>query len=518
MDGAFTLIECAGCGSLFQPEPVLPDPITEWFFPDRLQYFLEVHWTPLYSAGLLAQLWRPEGCRFLYLGCALGVTVDIAINVLGWSAMGIGTSATASEGRMLFGPYVDRGWLDPDELPDGPFDVILIADPIRSCDNPRQLLEAVRARLAEGGTLLVETQARTQLESPDATLSKARATLMPAGFCAFLPSLLGMEEVIRASGFCDAVSVTENGLVRSWSGPLRIGTETISRQAEFVERYLNSLRLRNAKGDPLWNAATAHLFSNRVDAGATIEAQYLLAEMADAWRARFDIDPTRPGLIASPPLHQEDTTPPTRRYPLVLSRVLSDQARNIRNTPGTDPLQALAYDRKAYALAIETACFGVKLGESAGPANSIARRTRAAMIDTLGLLVPELRYDLIGGAARPSGTVLDAILEPRTGIGNCAKIFMLAVQEGRYWDATRLEHLFEDIAIVRNELADDPVSLCMMIYCLGVLALNVHADVTRAAALFQTLATTAEEGGTTVSNFADLAQSHIALTRSMLLP
>jgi hypothetical protein len=253
----------------------------------------------------------------------------------------------------------------------------------------------------------------------------------------------------------------------------------------------------------------ARLFHLRVEACAFLAAHQLLAEMGAAWEGPFGIDPARPGLIPGPLIGHEP--PDAIGHPLVLAMVLADQARNLRRTPGCDPLQALAFDRKAYSVAVETARYLERLGQPSAALHAIAKDSRAVMIEALAMLVPELRHDILAGTTRPSGMTLDAIIDPASTYPACISSFISAVHQGRYWDASRLAPLLSDMGAVKTMLSGDTDTLCMLVYCLGILALNGRRDMKAAAALFSELAAIADSAGPDAAHYAELARRHMAL-------
>ena len=167
--GEARVVRCLECDFLFlNPQPsnaILAEIYSQDYFLGATDAGMREHVALLKTATAAAYLdeLARQGVapgRLLEVGCGDGYLLRAA-EARGYDVVGVDLSGAAAEraraglarGRVLVGelPNVD--------LPDGSFDVAVLADVIEHAHDPRLLLESVWRRLKPGGLLLIATPA-----------------------------------------------------------------------------------------------------------------------------------------------------------------------------------------------------------------------------------------------------------------------------------------------------------------------------------------------------------------------
>ena len=176
--GIFTLVECAGCGLLYQnPRPSLRD-IGTFYPPDYEPFGLTPPWAEsrrlrqvLHLYGLkkrwgVVERFAPSRERhraILDVGCATGLF--LAAGSDDWRKVGVELSTYAARyARSQFGLTVYEGTLEDAPLEGPLFDVITMWDVLEHLHDPLASLRRARALLHPDGILVARVPNRDALE------------------------------------------------------------------------------------------------------------------------------------------------------------------------------------------------------------------------------------------------------------------------------------------------------------------------------------------------------------------
>lgn len=109
---------------------------------------------------------RPDGsCRFLEIGCNVGILAAYVEATWGADVEAIEPSVYGEMAKAAFGLRVHRGVLDPTLASDHDhFDVIVAIEVIEHVDDPKAFLRELRRRLDPGGAVVITTPAADALD------------------------------------------------------------------------------------------------------------------------------------------------------------------------------------------------------------------------------------------------------------------------------------------------------------------------------------------------------------------
>ncbi len=391
-EGVHTVCECVSCGSWFVPERILADHKQAWLSPHMLRYMLETQIDAGGAAALLLSLNRPRGSRLLHLGCGLGVTVDMAVRTGGWTAFGLDSSQLAAEGEFAFGDHVQQIFIAPNELPDGPFDAIIISGALERVEDPHELLRAVASRMAPEGELVIEMLAKPRGGPFSAVLGEAAHRKV-------WPTAHGVARMLRVVGL-DRFKVTDFGsTIRVASIPPDAAAPRTTDVEALCTDYLNDLLAAQPMGSPVWNGAAANLLHRQADAGSPLE-QTVYADLQACWTSRCGVDLGDPDSIPSSS-PEEIASVHVRRQPFILGPVLFDVARLRTPELGALSTTTLAYYRKAFLVSLETSRVLQTFGVFDEALKTTLRTSRKAIANIVGDYVKDLRHDADINALSP---------------------------------------------------------------------------------------------------------------------
>lgn len=147
------IVRCRGCGLVLLPQP--------WagltaYGEGADPYYIEQASERIANSRKLLSL-VPHGGRLLEVGCACGFLL-VAARELGFEVEGIEASEWASEyARREYGVSVQTGHLESCVLPEGRYDVVVMADTIEHLRDPRSAVRTIARALKAGGRLVVLT-------------------------------------------------------------------------------------------------------------------------------------------------------------------------------------------------------------------------------------------------------------------------------------------------------------------------------------------------------------------------
>jgi SAM-dependent methyltransferase len=154
-------VRCEKCG-LVRVDPMpAPEALRDYydsFSRDAQPMRAGSLWRALLGADELCRhlLGYQNQGRLLEIGSGWGAFLATAA-YHGWEAVGLETSAHRADwSREHLHTTVIHGTA-PNDLPEGPFDAVVMCEVIEHAADPRALLRAVHERLATGGTLLLST-------------------------------------------------------------------------------------------------------------------------------------------------------------------------------------------------------------------------------------------------------------------------------------------------------------------------------------------------------------------------
>jgi SAM-dependent methyltransferase len=383
-EGRHTVFACGSCSTWFVKEPILLDHREAWLAPTMVQYILETQLDPTGAAALLGSVKRPAGSRMLHLGCGAGIVVDMAIEMLGWDALGIDSSLLASEGEYLLGPHIEHAYISTDSLPAGPFDVIIISGVLERYESPLELLMAIREILAPSGDILIEVGGRPNVSHSDAAAE--------APFRKVWPSAHGMARAMRAAGFDNFhISEGSNNIWATNNSSMIISPDA---DTKLCPAYIRNVALRIEPSGWLWNGLMSHAFKYYSTKGAFSHRKLILERIAEAWRETFDFDLRLPSTIPTPLLSQRDPIAPGQQYPFSLASILVDIADRTKPEISHALGNKFTYYSRAFAVAIETSRYLRRFGTSDQSLTNIINTSRQEIVELLKRLAQYLRYEI----------------------------------------------------------------------------------------------------------------------------
>lgn len=485
--GDLPLYACTACGTRFFPAVDAMLHVLDWESGLAVRSNLELGEALAAAAGLLATLPLPPGSRALHLGSGLGVAVDMAVRVCGWKAYGFETGGRAETAIRLFGETrLFNEEISDDTLPEGMFDVILATHVLERQGRPRAFLTALRARLKEGGMLLLDATDGAPLTAGLDAAALAHRT--GPGMNYVLPTALALLAALRETGFTDLrveTTVPWLRVLARLNAPLPAPRPEATLRRDYASAVLESA----VAGSALWNGAAYLALVEHAAAGDLAAAYAVYARLSAAWKTSFGLDMGDAETLAGP-VEQvlADAPPAAFAAPLCLGPVLLARTHLALATPDATSVQVLRWQRAAYRAAVSAQRFlRFYTLQNGGLAQTIlfARQGIAAQ---LVRLAPSLAPDLAAGLSRPSRTALDAVLCPEASFpaSHAARHFIDAVAGQRPAEALRWAHALP--ADIPGTLAPWPVLVADVLYCLGVLALTAQADPAEAQNWFMRMA------------------------------
>jgi 2-polyprenyl-3-methyl-5-hydroxy-6-metoxy-1,4-benzoquinol methylase len=234
---------CPSCTARFYPPLKVPN----YHDPDVMDW----GWHQFHiqqGAGLvpitapLGRIDRPEGTRFLEIGCGYGFGLDFAIHALGWEGMGIDPSPMARLGAADLAIEIRDGYFPQADPEARIWDVIAATEVIEHVEHPPALLAALRARLARDGVLLLTTPDGEAIrrETPEAAL----AQLLAPGIHMVFQTEASLRRLFAVAGFGDVVVGRDGLTLVAYAGAIA-GVVTDER-ADHRARFRDYLAARAA--------------------------------------------------------------------------------------------------------------------------------------------------------------------------------------------------------------------------------------------------------------------------------
>jgi SAM-dependent methyltransferase len=258
-------------------------------------------------AGTLAQVTIEPGARMLDVGCGYGFGVDLGEQLHGWRGVGVDLSLAARRGHDDLGIDLRQGSLD-DEIPSGDrFDVVLASELLEHVSDPHSLVDALVARLADDGVLLLTTPDAgiVHRSTPEPTLLSALAI----GDHLFLVDADGLQTLLEHHGLEAEVRSSGPSLValawRGDGGRARVAPDRAVALADLAA-YCRRRAEDASPGSALalgMAMRTTKFFAYSGDFASTADA---LPALRDALLARYGIDlddaPSLSAIVAPPPI------------------------------------------------------------------------------------------------------------------------------------------------------------------------------------------------------------------------
>jgi SAM-dependent methyltransferase len=225
------LWRCARCGTVMQPSLPAGGRLLDLYRgTDDAAYLAEEAGRRATARRLLGLAERHAAPgRLLDVGCGHGLLLDEARR-RGWAVLGLELSAAAAAHARALGLEVRDTTLD--QLEEGPFDTVVLADVLEHLDDPVGAVRAAASRLRDGGVLLVVT--------PDP--GSATARVAGARWWGFLPAhtYLLPRRTLRAVLAGEGLEpISDRGLRRTFT--LRYWLEGLGQRSRAAARALASL-------------------------------------------------------------------------------------------------------------------------------------------------------------------------------------------------------------------------------------------------------------------------------------
>ena len=230
--------KCTACQSISALQDILAfDHIQQGDIEIFLRQYVES------TAGLWEMFWpvaslaAASGKSLLDVGCGYGFTADAWKTVINPRAFGCDPAPYAAAGRRLLGAHIFHALLDDVAALDGErFDVVYSSEVIEHVPDPKAFALLLRARLGDGGTLVLTTPA-ADFVIPSSDPSTTSAALA-AGFHGFLFSRDALENLLRAIGFAHVIVERHNERLIAWASDSEIVRVSVDSTAPIYADYL----------------------------------------------------------------------------------------------------------------------------------------------------------------------------------------------------------------------------------------------------------------------------------------
>jgi SAM-dependent methyltransferase len=234
--------------------------------------------------------------RVLDIGCSYPFALDFARHTYGWDVVGVEPSPAGQRGARELGIDVRQEYLTADTAVGDDFLTIIASEVIEHVPQPVEFLQAVRARLAEHGTLVMTTPA-AEIISPDEPITEVLLALSP-GYHVFLASVKGMELLLTRAGFSSFVIRRDGGTLRinaylTPPGDDRPATHSPPSLDE-LDAYYDWRGRRSPVNSELAFGLSARLFRLRVARGDFLQASKVRSRLIRSARAVHGIDLRNP--------------------------------------------------------------------------------------------------------------------------------------------------------------------------------------------------------------------------------
>ncbi len=300
-----TFLTCADCGCAFAADPPGMDYASD---PEPIPAVLAFHLQQ--SAGIeqivqtLAQVHRPEGSRFLDIGCGFGFGLDFARTVRGWAGRGIDPSGLARAGARQLGIPIAHRYFQASDA-NGLADVVMASEVLEHLHRPHDFMAMLKTALAPGGVLVVTTPNADSLR-PDASHS-VLIPVISLGSHLVLQTANSLGVLLHRVGFAHVVVRPMGMTLIAYASdqPLELQEDPAALAAEYRDYLRRRLPISPVGGD-LWLGLAGRRLADMVNSHDWAGFDALHAELGTAIKARFgftlDDTATLPDLtaIASP--------------------------------------------------------------------------------------------------------------------------------------------------------------------------------------------------------------------------
>ena len=274
------LYRCNACASYFYCPRFIPT--EEYYSPRLVKHVCETAWG---IDSLLAPLISVEKhnseATLLDVGCGLGLSVDFAIRMLGWNAVGVEPSPLGLVGRSAFNAPIHRDYLENiDSLRGNRFGIVYASEVIEHVDDPVGFIGTLARYVSDRGMLLITTPNAEYLAT-DTDFAINIILLAPGDHVTlFTPNTL--KRVLKDSGFkhvsvlsCDTqivVCASHHSLTSSelYEGP------SSAKRGDYYRRYLDKLAGLNIPTASLANGILYRRVVERIERGDYVEAKECL--------------------------------------------------------------------------------------------------------------------------------------------------------------------------------------------------------------------------------------------------
>lgn len=330
------VLRCSSCHCLFfktvdtleyQDEGDVPGPV--------LAFYLQL------AAGIdtitssIARSGRPEGTRFLDIGCGYGFGLDYANEILGWRGAGMDPCSLARAGAATLDlPIAPRYFTEDDTR--SPVDVAMASEVLEHVADPRAFIALLRRAIVPGGLLILSTP-NAQAIAPDTDPSM----LLPAlsvGAHIVLQTAESLEGLLHGVGLTHVVIEAGQTTLIAFASDAPFTLADIDRRDPWhYSAYLDRCIARSLVGSDLWIGVVFRAFRD-----ATLRVQWDIADrhyaaLHAAVQARFGIDLEN---ISTLPKFGADLTPEalTETAPHCIANIVYARAQRLKAgaAPGGD--------------------------------------------------------------------------------------------------------------------------------------------------------------------------------------
>jgi hypothetical protein len=240
-------------------------------------------------AGPLMRIPKGPRARVLEIGGGYGFGLDFCTRARGWRGEGYDPSMLSAFGRDELGLTVHQGYFGPENLADGPWDVLIATEVIEHVVIPPEFLRLARAALGETGILLLTTPDAEWI-APDTSADRLMPLLSP-GVHVVLQTATSLAMALRVAGFAH-VQVERGGMsliAYASAAPFTLVEDPAATRAAY-RTYLIERALISAPGSDLALGFAGRGLFEAANDGDASGAAAAWAALLPAVQARFGLD------------------------------------------------------------------------------------------------------------------------------------------------------------------------------------------------------------------------------------
>lgn len=282
---ALPAVRCAFCGSIDLVDEPLDSSPTDISVDDYVESGAGI----ATIAEALTLLDPSSVSQFLDVGCNYGFAMDLGRFLYGWEVLGVEPSHAGARGAVELDLDIRQEYLTAtSEVGDG-FDLILASEVVEHVTDPVGFLTALRMRLSASGSVVLTTPAAEIVEAgvPEPEVLGA----ISAGYHVFIASELGLERLLRRSGFTEVTVVRSRGSLRAVARTAPVGPVAFdqSSRPDLLNYFLERARTA-AAGSSLALGMATRALRTLVARGRFDEAEFARGLVVEAFRSRHGID------------------------------------------------------------------------------------------------------------------------------------------------------------------------------------------------------------------------------------